>query len=121
MPNTSTIDTLKQHILVDGFHVVVDHQKSFGSWIVDLNTGKKYLDCYSQFASQPLGWGHSALIKAQNEMGVAGRVKLANSDMYSSTYAEFVEKFSEITPDFKHYFFIDGGALGGRKRPQSRI
>ena len=112
MPNTSTIDTLKQHILVDGFHVVVDHQKSFGSWIVDLNTGKKYLDCYSQFASQPLGWKHSALIKAQNEMGSAGRVKMANSDMYSEEYALFVEKFSEITPDFKHYFFIEGGALG---------
>jgi len=112
MPNTSTIDTLKQHILVDGFHVVVDHQKSFGSWIVDLNTGKKYLDCYSQFASQPLGWKHSALIRAQNEMGSAGRVKMANSDMYSEEYALFVEKFSEITPDFKHYFFIDGGALG---------
>jgi len=112
MPDIKAIDTLKNHILVDGFHVVVDQQKSLGSYIIDLNTGKKYLDCYSQFASQPLGWGHSALIKAQNEMGVAGRVKLANSDMYSSTYAEFVEKFSEITPDFKHYFFIDGGALG---------
>lgn len=112
MSNIEAIDTLKNHILVDGFHIVVDQHKSFGSYIVDLNTGKKYLDCYSQFASQPLGWGHSALIKAQNEMGVVGRVKLANSDMYSSTYAEFVEKFSEITPDFKHYFFIEGGALG---------
>ena len=112
MSNIEAIDTLKNHILVDGFHIVVDQHKSFGSYIVDLNTGKKYLDCYSQFASQPLGWGHSALIKAQNEMGAVGRVKLANSDMYSSTYAEFVEKFSEITPDFKHYFFIEGGALG---------
>ena len=90
MSNTSIIDTLKQHILVDGFDVVVDHQKSFGSWIVDLNTGKKYLDCYSQFASQPLGWKHSALIRAQNEMGSAGRVKMANSDMYSEEYALFV-------------------------------
>ena len=112
MSNIEAIDTLKNHILVDGFHIVVDQHKSFGSYIVDLNTGKKYLDCYSQFASQPLGWGHSALIKAQNEMGAVGRLKLANSDMYSSTYAEFVEKFSEITPDFKHYFFIEGGALG---------
>ena len=112
MSNIKAIDTLKNHILVDGFHIVVDQHKSFGSYIVDLNTGKKYLNCYSQFASQPLGWGHSALIKAQNEMGAVGRVKLANSDMYSSTYAEFVEKFSEITPDFKHYFFIEGGALG---------
>ena len=112
MSDIKAIDTLKNHILVDGFHVVVDQHKSLGSYIIDLNTGKKYLDCYSQFASQPLGWRHSALIKAQNEMGSAGRVKMANSDMYSEEYALFVEKFSEITPDFKHYFFIEGGALG---------
>jgi len=112
MPDPRIIDRLSQHILTDGFHVVVDTSKSHGSWIVDLETGKEYLDCYSQFASQPLGWKHPALIKAQNEIGSAGRVKLANSDMYSEEYVNFVEKFSEITPDFKHYFFIDGGALG---------
>jgi L-lysine 6-transaminase len=112
MSNSQTIETLKNHILVDGFHIVVDQQNSLGSYVVDLNTGKKYLDCYSQFASQPLGWKHSALIKAQSEMGLVGKVKLANSDMYSEAYAYFVKDFSEITPDFKHYFFIDGGALG---------
>ena len=112
MSDSQVIETLKDHILVDGFHIVVDQSNSLGSYVTDLNTGKKYLDCYSQFASQPLGWKHSALIKAQAEMGYAGRVKLANSDMYSEEYADFVEKFSEITPDFKHYFFIEGGALG---------
>ena len=112
MSNTQVIETLRENILVDGFHIVVDQTRSLGSYVVDLNTGKKYLDCYSQFASQPLGWKHSAMIKAQAEMGYAGRVKLANSDMYSEGYADFVEKFSEITPDFKHYFFIEGGALG---------
>jgi len=112
MPNSQVIESLRENILVDGFHIVVDQTRSLGSYVVDLNTGKRYLDCYSQFASQPLGWKHSSLIKAQAEMGYAGRVKLANSDMYSEEYADFVEKFSEITPDFKHYFFIDGGALG---------
>jgi L-lysine 6-transaminase len=112
MSNSKIVDRLSQHILTDGFHVVVDTSKSHGSWIVDLETGKEYLDCYSQFASQPLGWKHPALMKAQNEIGSAGRVKLANSDMYSEEYVSFVEKFSEITPDFKYYFFIDGGALG---------
>ena len=112
MPDSQTIKTLKEHVLVDGFHVVVNHRKSSGSYIVDLNTGKKYLDCYSQFASQPLGWNHPILKKASREIGRVGRVKIANSDMYSEEYASFVEKFSEITPDFKHYFFIEGGALG---------
>ena len=112
MSNTEALETLKKLVLVDGFHIVVDHKNSFGSHIVDLRTGKQYLDCYSQFASQPLGWKHSALIKAQQEIGHVGQVKMANSDMYSEAYAKFVDKFSAITPDFKYYFFIDGGALG---------
>lgn len=103
------IDDLKRHVLVDGFHVVADLEKSNGSWVVDKETGKKYLDCYSQFASQALGWNHPAL-KECDFNSVAAH-KLANSDMYSETYREFVNTFSEITPDFKHYFFIDGGAL----------
>jgi len=107
------IPTLEKHILVDGYHLVVDRAKSKGSWIVDARTGKKYLDCYSQFASQPLGWNHPSLIDKTNDGDFlkSSWHKIANSDMYSTTYAEFVSAFSKITPDFKHYFFIDGGAL----------
>lgn len=110
MSNTSVIDKLSKHILVDGFHIAVNQKKSLGSWIVDLD-GNKYLDCYSQFASQPLGWNHKVLVNARQELGEVAMHKIANSDMYTEQYASFVEKFSGITPDFSHYFFIDGGAL----------
>jgi len=103
---------LSKHILTDGFHVVVDPEESHGSWIIDAETGQHFLDCYSQFASQPLGWNHPSLVSAQFHLGKAALHKLANSDMYSRDYVNFVEKFAEITPDFSHYFFIDGGALG---------
>lgn len=106
----SVIDRLKNYVLVDGFHVVVDTNKSHGCWIVDVN-GKKYLDCYSQFASQPLGWNHPKLAQHVYRLGQVALHKLANSDMYSEVYANFAETFSSITPDFKHFFFIDGGAL----------
>ena len=110
MSNTSVIDKLSKHVLVDGFHIAVNQKKSLGSWIVDLD-GNKYLDCYSQFASQPLGWNHKVLVNAKQELGEVAMHKIANSDMYTEQYASFVEKFSGITPDFSHYFFIDGGAL----------
>ena len=103
---TTVTDSLKKYILVDGFHVVADDFLSHGCWVSDYENCKKYLDCYSQFASQPLGWNHEAY---KNTAYPAH--KLANSDMYSNGYATFVEDFAEITPDFKHYFFIDGGAL----------
>ena len=111
MPDLNVVNRLSNYIITDGFHVVVDPEKSHGSWIVDAQTGRSYLDCYSQFASQPLGWNHEALLKAKEHLGNAALHKIANSDMYSVDYVEFVEKFAEITPDFSHYFFIDGGAL----------
>jgi L-lysine 6-transaminase len=107
----SVINRLKDHILVDGFHVVVDLKKSHGSWIVDRETGKEYLDCYSQFASQPLGWNHPGMEKHLDKVREVAAYKLANSDMYCEEFAEFVEVFAGIVPDFRHKFFIDGGAL----------
>lgn len=107
----SVINDLRNHILVDGFHVVVDPKNSCGSWIVDKESGKKYLDCYSQFASQALGWNHSSLVAREDEIKETVLHKIANSDMYCEVYRDFVDAFASITPDFKHYFFIDGGAL----------
>ena len=106
----NTLDTLEKYILVDGFHVVADLENSHGSWIVD-GQSRKYLDFYSQFASQALGWNHPALTKSAARFLPVLNCKMANSDMYTTQYAEFVETFASITPDFKHYFFIDGGGL----------
>jgi L-lysine 6-transaminase len=109
----SVIERLKKYILVDGFHVVVDLEKSEGSWIVDAETGQRYLDCYSQFASQTFGWNYLPFLRKDTKrLQDISLYKLANSDMYSSVYADFVEAFASITPDFKHYFFIEGGSCG---------
>ena len=102
---------LDKHILTDGFDIVVDLDKSNGSYLVDLNTGKKYLDCFSQFASQPLGWNHPKVVNQKDRLGRIALHKIANSDCYCEEYAEFVETFAANAPDFKHFFFIDGGAL----------
>jgi len=111
VPPDNTLDTLEKYILVDGFHVVADPEASHGSWIHDARDGKEYLDFYSQFASQALGWNHEALLGGMARYLPVLNCKMANSDMYTTQYAEFVETFASITPDFKHYFFIDGGAL----------
>lgn len=107
----SVINRLKKHILVDGFHVVVDTEKSKGSWIAEKDTGKMFLDCYTQFASQPLGWNYVPLMEKIDYVHRASVHKLANSDMYCETYADFIETFSGVTRNFEKYFFIDGGAL----------
>ena len=105
-------DRLKKHILVDENAVVIDLKKSQGSWIVDEETGKQYMDCFSQFASQPLGWNHPKVVAQKDRLLDAAISKVANSDMYTKEYVEFVEKFAEFTPDHPYHFYVSGGALG---------
>ncbi len=107
------LETLKKYTIADGIqHIVVNPECSVGSWVHDSRTGKKYLDCMSQFASQPLGWNHPGFDHCAEKFKDVLKVKIANSDMYVPEYAEFVQAFADVTPDFKHYFFIDGGTLG---------
>lgn len=106
------LQTLNKYILVDGFAHIADLKKSHGSWFVDANTGKEYLDCYSLHASQPLGWNHSKLNKYKRQLNDIVLHNISNSDLYSKPYCEFVANFAKITPDFSHYFFISGGTLG---------
>jgi len=105
------IPNLKKHILVDGFDVVVDLHKSFGSWIVDARTGNKYLDLFSQFASQALGWNYPALISRLDQFPEIAWVKITHSDVYTTYYSNFVEKLSKTMPEFNNFFFISTGAL----------
>jgi L-lysine 6-transaminase len=106
---------LQSNILVDGFHIVIDLQKSHGSYIVDALEGKEYLDCYTYFATLPIGHNHPQLTDGgfRESLLTAAVANPANSDVYSREYAGFVKAFREIAiPDaFRYLFFIAGGAL----------
>ncbi len=74
-PN-AVFDTLGRHMLVDGFHLVMDLEKSHGSWIVDARDGRKYLDFYTFFATS-LPQGSLTLLKMgdrlnQMPLGIVG-------------------------------------------------
>ncbi len=115
-PAESVLSKLRQYILVDGFHIVIDLEKSHGNYIVDANTGKKYLDMYSYFASLPIGHNHPKVVGDEDFKKAILRVALANptnSDIYAQEFAYFVDKFGKLTlPEgFNHMFFIAGGGL----------
>lgn len=105
------VEVVKSRVLADDRAIVVDLKNSSGSWVVDARTGRKYLDCFSQFASQALGWNHPKMLEGQDRLLEVCINRVANSDMYTTQYADFVSKFSEFTPDFNHHFYICGGAL----------
>ncbi|MEJ2546561.1 MAG: L-lysine 6-transaminase [Gemmatimonadota bacterium] len=107
--------TLKQNILVDGFHIVIDLEHSHGSTMVDALEGKEYIDCYTFFATLPVGHNHPGLSDPgfQDALMRAAIENPANSDVYSREFASFVRTFREIAvpDDFRYLFFVAGGAL----------
>lgn len=105
-------DTMRRYTIGDGEPIVVDFEKSSGAHMVDAVTGQPYLDCASQFASMPLGWNHPKLKEKCETIGDLALHKVANSDFYSVPLAEFVQTFADIAPDFRHFFFVEGGTLG---------
>lgn len=108
-------DILARHQLTDGFPVVLDLGGSHGAWLRDARTGDEYLDCFTGFASWPIGFNHPMMDDPAfvEEIGAVARNNPANSDLYTSAMASFVDAFgSRVTPEaFKHHFWIAGGAL----------
>jgi L-lysine 6-transaminase len=106
---------LKDHILLDGYDMVLDLEKSEGSYIYDSKHGKKFLDFFTGFASMPIGYNHPEMMNDEfiREMGLLAINKPANSDLYTEVYASFVENFFKkaVPSAFKHSFYIAGGAL----------
>jgi L-lysine 6-transaminase len=115
VPSNDVFPVLKNSILVDGFHIVIDLAKSRGAVIVDALEGKEYLDCYGYFATLPIGHNHPKMADEGfcRSLLTAALSNPANSDMYSREFAGFVKVFRELAVpgEFKHLFFIAGGAL----------
>jgi L-lysine 6-transaminase len=108
-------DTLRRHMLVDGFDLVLDTKASQGSWVVDARDGTRWLDLFSFFASSPLGMNHPALVGDPEFMAELAEVaanKPSNSDIYSTPMAAFVDTFARVLgdPALPHLFFVEGGA-----------
>jgi L-lysine 6-transaminase len=109
------LETLEQHVLLDGFRIVLDDEKSRGSYLHNAATDSRLLDLYGFFGSMPVGYNHPHFAEpaVQKELARAASIKVANSDVYSHGYAEFVETFSRVAglPPLDRYLFIEGGAL----------
>jgi L-lysine 6-transaminase len=109
-------ETLRRHLLVDGFDLVLDTRRSRGSWLVDARDGSRRLDLFSFFASAPLGMNHPALtgdpafLAELTEIAVN---KPSNSDIASVPQAAFVATFERVLgdPALPHLFLVEGGGL----------
>src|SRR5437773_3744492 len=109
------LDTIEQHVLLDGFKVVVDLDKSRSSYLHNAVDGRRLIDLYGFFGSMPVGFNHPHFDgpEVRRDLLRAAKVKVANSDVYSEGYAEFVATFERVVglPPLQRYLFIEGGAL----------
>ena len=108
-------ETLSRHQLADGYPMVLDLENSHGIWMRDGVSGKDYLDTFTCFASWPIGYGHPMMADPdfQARLLRAASVNVANSDIYTTEMADFVEAFAtRATPEgYPHHFWVAGGAL----------
>jgi L-lysine 6-transaminase len=116
VPAAEVHERLAGHLLIDGYRLVLDTEHSHGSWIADARDGTEYFDFYTQFASAPLGANPPGIVGDPDFMALLASVaagKPANSDMYTTHLAEFVETFARVLgdPALPHLFFVEGGAL----------
>lgn len=107
--------TLAKYMLADGFDLVLDLKKSKGCRVYDSRNNKYMLDCFSFFATAPLGCNPPELTTPEfiKKMGEIAVNNPTNSDIYTVEMAEFVDSFVKyaVPKNFPHLFFISGGAL----------
>jgi L-lysine 6-transaminase len=115
VPSAEVHETLRRHLLVDGYPLVIDLERSRGSIVRDAVTGRELIDFYSFFASNPLGFNHPGMLdeRTRDRLAKTSVVKVANSDKYTTFLAEFVDTLSRTAapPELPKYFFVEGGAL----------
>jgi L-lysine 6-transaminase len=108
-------ESLAEHMLVDGFPIVFDSEKSKGTILHDSKSGKDYLDFFTFFASGSIGHNHPGLLEDgfYKRLAHVALNKVSNSDIYTTEMAEFVDTFARVAvPDeLPNLFFISGGAL----------
>lgn len=108
--------TLRKHMLVDGFDLVLDLEKSQGSYLADKRTGRRFVDFFTFFASTPIGYNHPDMANDEEfkaRLTRASLIKPSNSDIYTEEMAAFVATYSRvgIPAHLPYLFLIDGGTL----------
>ncbi len=111
-----THQIISEVMLADVFPIVIDIERSEGNYICDAITGKKFLDCFSYIASNPIGHNHPGMFEPDFERKLlrVARTKPSCSDVYLVEFAEFVQAFRRMAmpAPFSHLFLVEGGAVG---------
>lgn len=112
----TVLENVKPWIVpIDSETPTIDFDRSEGCRMYDRNVGRLLIDFATHYASLPLGYNHPGFFEEdyEKELLRVSRIKVANLDVLSESYSEFLETFIRVVgpAGFPKYFFIDGGAL----------
>ena len=106
---------ISKNMLADGYPILFDLERSHDAYFVDQITGREYLDFFTFFASNAVGYNHPKLKDPAflEKLTLSAIHKPSNSDIYTTLMAEFVEKFNQVVmpASMPHLFLVSGGAL----------
>jgi L-lysine 6-transaminase len=102
-------------MLVDGLYLVFDLKRSQGSYIYDSRNGRRFLDFFSFFATQPVGLNHPRMVEPafKEKMAEVAIHNPTNSDVYTVEMAEFVDTFDRVAipQELPYLFLVAGGSV----------
>ena len=83
-------ERLRGHMLVDGYPLVMDLDKSQGAYLYDSLRGRSLLDLFTCFSTCPLGYNHPGLDTPEFRQRILAPAlnKPSNSDLYTAAMAQ---------------------------------
>src|SRR5215831_7614689 len=97
-PKSRVLDQIAEHVLLDGFRIVIDLDKSQGSYLYDSAHKRRLIDLYGFFGSNPVGFNHPYFHKPKFHRVFLRPEKknTANPLFYSKAYPLFVNTFWRV-------------------------
>ena len=93
------------------FDIVIDFEKSRGSYLFDKKSNRYFLDFFSMFSSLPLGYNHKIFDeKFQEKIKYISHLKMCNNLFYSDEFESFKKAISQISK-YPYLHFCSTGAL----------
>jgi len=94
------------------YNLKIDLQRSYGSYLID-DTGRKYLDFFNQYSTNPLGYNHPIFdVEFYNKLDAIGPNKIANCELRTDIGEEFYKEFTKYPgKDYKNFYFCCTGGL----------
>ena len=99
------------HINKTVYDIIIDFEKSHGSFLYDKNRGDQFLDFFSMFSTLPLGYNHYIFDDSfEKKISSVSKIRMANNLFSSDELINFRTKFQQyLLHPFVH--FTSSGAL----------